>query len=574
MNDIRTVLKVAASRLYATAYIAQLHRIAIVVLGMALLAILVDKSTPAVTVPWLWTGPALTVVGLAAAFGLWWRRRQDEIQIALAVDDRLELREKLSTALHVRHRDDAFARAAIEDAVTTARDARTREAVRRQFRVEPPNRWWASPLLLALAVAAGLLIPQGDLFARELPENTVVAAPEVVRQSFEATIEKIKESEELADELDDVLKELDPSKLDPESLKTPEGAKREAIKKLSDLNERIEEMMDEKGKTAEALKKSLEQLKSPSKDGPAKELSKALAEGNFDDAKKALQELQEQAEAGELSDAQKKALSDQLEDLSQQLAQMSKDKKALEDALQQAGLDKKLANNPQALQQALQQNQNLTQQQKQQLQQMAQAQANANQMCQGMAGAMQQMAQGMGGQPGQMNQGAGKMGQMLSDAENLAQMLKQARAMSNTLKGQCQGLGQGLGQNQGLAMRGRGAFGGPGQGQGGEAPRAKTPTGGQLTKVDSQDGSADIIANTLFEGPLIKGESNARFKEVARSAADSLAQTVNDDQIPRKYHDAMKHYTGELQTKSRDTGGESGSGESGGASEEGGSGDS
>ena len=45
--------------------------------------------------------------------------------------------------------------------------------------------------------------------------------------------------------------------------------------------------------------------------------------------------------------------------------------KKMEDALKQAGMDPNLANNPQALKQALQDNKNLTPQQKKQLQQMA-----------------------------------------------------------------------------------------------------------------------------------------------------------------------------------------------------------
>jgi hypothetical protein len=144
-----------------------------------------------------------------------------------------------------------------------------------------------------------------------------------------------------------------------------------------------------------------------------------------------------------------------------------------------------------------------------------------------------------------MNQAGGQMGQSLSQAEALSQMLKQARAMSNDLAGQCQGLGKGLGQQP---NRG-GAFGGPGQGAGGEAPKSKTVTSTKETKANNQNPDANIIARTLFEGPLIKGESQATFREVVRSAAESYADEVNDDQIPQKYHDAVKRYFGELKEK-------------------------
>lgn len=550
MNDIRSILKIAAGRLNFSAYLAWFHQVAAGVATLALLLIIVSKMTPAARVPWEWVAPGLVAAAAVIAGALWWRRRQSEVQVAIAVDQRLELREKLSTALQIAGREDAFARAAVEDAVAVARDARTREQVRRQFPVEAPRRWWMAPLVVVVAVLAALFIPQGDLFARS-PEREKAAqpVPVEVQSTLASAAEMLKQNETLGDGLKDVLDELRVDRLDPAAMKTPEGAKREALKKLTDVTDRLEEIVKgEKGKTAEALANALSKLKTSEQDGLASELTQAMKSGNFQAAKEAVEKLQKMAESGEMSPEQKERLAKSLDDLSKQLAKMAEDRKALEEALRQAGMDPTLAQNPQQLQQQIQNNQNLTQQQKQQLQQMAQAQQAASQMCQGMAGAMGQMAQGMQSGNGQQSgQGAGQMAKMLSDAENLRQMMKEAQAMANRIAGQCQGLGQGLGQ-----MPGAGAMGAnPGQGRGGESSLARTPTSTKIEKIDNKDNNADIIASTMFDGPIVKGESAIQFRQAALSNAESYAEGVKDEQIPRKYHEALQRYFGELREKAR-----------------------
>jgi len=569
MSDIRDVLHVAARRLHLTAFIDRLHIVAVMIAAIALLAVLFGKMTPALAIPWIWAGPGMAVVAVVAATLLWLSRRMNDLQVAVAVDERLDLREKLSTALHVSGRDDAFARAAVEDAVAVARDGRTQESVRRKFPVESPNRWWLAPGLVAVALLIGFLVPQGDLFAKSPePEVQQQPIPTVVTASLNAAVEQIQENAELAEELKDVFEDLDPKAIDPDALKSPESAKREAIKKLSDLSDRLEELMEgEKGKTMEALEKALGDMKTPTEDGAAREMMEAMKKGDFKAAQDALQKLQQEIAQGDMAPEQAEKIAQQLQQMAQQMQQLAQQQKALEDALKEAGLDPALAQNPQQLQQQLQQNQNLTQQQKQQLQQMAQAQQQACQMCQGMANAMGQMAQGMGqgGQNGQqMQQAMQNAQQMLGDMEAMQQMLKQAQAMCNGLKGQCQGLGQGLGQGQGQG----GAFGGQGQGAGGEAPKSATPTRSQLEKADSRGNDADVISSLPFDGPIITGESTAAFKEAALSNARSWAENVNDDQIPRKYKEAMQHYFGE---KMKEYGGAQGGGASGESGESNGS---
>ena len=554
MNDIRSILKLAARRLETASLLRCLNVVVVAVGGLIIVMLAAERVGAALFWPWLWLGPGFAVLGLLVTARMWSRRRQTELQVAVEVDQRLDLREKLSTSLHVAGRDDAFARAAIEDAVTAARDPRTREQLRRRFAVESPGRWWLSPLVIAVAVGLWFVAP-ANLFASDDPDD--VDLTETVRQrddAIEAVVKLIRNSPELREELSDLLGDL-ANATDPDALKTRLDVRRDAIKKLTDVNKRLDEIINgPKGKSADAIENALKQLRTPP-DGPAKDLAEALAAGDFKAAQRALAKLTDQLQTGELNDQSKQQLAKQLEDLAKQMQQLAQQQQQLEDMLQQAGLNPQLALNPQALQQAIADNKNLNEQQKQQLQQMAQAQQAAQQMARGLGQGLQQMAQGI--QQGQLNPG-GQFGQQLNQLEAMQQMLQQAQAAAAANLSQCRGLGQGLAMQQAMQMWQRGgAFGGRGQGQGGTAPISPTPTGTRLVHSPSQTTPGDIIARQFIDGPVIVGESKAKHTAVAAAISEGYDEAQSDEQVPPKYWEAHMHYFGELkkrvQATSRDS---------------------
>ncbi|MDY7109694.1 MAG: hypothetical protein SYC29_13750, partial [Planctomycetota bacterium] len=365
MNEIKALLSNARRRLEMTTFIGVLHVVAIVLAALLLGLVLADRAPGESFVAWPWIVPALCGASLLAAVLLWSRRRLSELQVALAVDDRLDLREKLSTALHCHQRDDAFARAAVEDAVSTARDPRVRETLRRRFKVVAPRQWWISPVVVAAAILLSFL-PQADLFAREEPidEQAGREAQKEADEAIETVVRTIQEKPELSAELADLLGDLDKDGQTARPLEKPEEVKREALKKVTELNKRLDEIISgEKGKTAKAVREMLAKLEAP-ESGLAKELAEALERGDFDAAKKALEKMAQQAESGNMSEEQKQQLAQQMQQMADQLQQLAGQQQQLQQALQQAGLDPQLANNPQALQQAIQNAGNLNQQQK------------------------------------------------------------------------------------------------------------------------------------------------------------------------------------------------------------------
>jgi hypothetical protein len=558
MNDIRTVLRIAARRLEAATFLGVVNVTAVVVGALVLLLLAAERAGPGGIFPWAWLLPALVGAGLALATMAWSRRRPTEIQVALAVDERLELREKLSTALHCAKRDDPFACAAVEDAVAAARDPKMREMLVRRFAVRSPRRWWAGPL--AVALAAGLwFVPPLDLFAAEPPAPGADLADTVTQrdQAITAVVQRIRENPKLSEELSRELGELTKEGTDPDALKTRQDIHRDAIKKLTDLNKKLDDIVNgEKGKTAESVEQALSQLKTPA-EGPAKELAEAMARGDFKGAQEALAKIQKELQEGKLDDAQKQQLAEQMAGIAQQLEQLAQGQQDLEAALQQAGLNPELAKSPQALQQAIEQNQNLNEQQKQQLQQMAQAQQQAQQMCQGLGQACGQMAQGLmqqgQGQVGQAGPPGGQLGEQLTRLEQLQQLLSEAKAAQGACQGQCQGLGQGLALQQAMqAWRqggAGGAFGNRGQGQGGKAPIAPTPTAGTSVKSPTKNTGGDIIAREFIDGPVTVGESRAQLQAVAEAVTEGYDEAQADEQIPPRYWEAHLHYFGELKKR-------------------------
>ncbi len=542
MNEIRSLLKLAARRLETSAFLSQAHLAAVVLAALAVAVMVADRLGAQSVIPWRWVAPALVAAALVIAFVRWWQRRRTELQVAMTVDERLDLREKLSTALQCDGRQDPFAQAAIEDAVNVAQDRRTHELASRMFKVAVPRLWWISPLLVLIAFVFSLLGPF-DLFRREEDEtrqSQLVEARQQAVESVEALIEQIKSQPELSASLQDLLGELTEEPVDPGAAMSPEQVKRDAIKKVNEISKRLEEIVaGEQGQTLEALTRSLKQLKPP-QEGPAADLAQALAKGQFGAAQKALQEMMKQLESGDLTEAQKKEAAEQLKAIAEQLEKLAEKQAQLEQALQQAGLDPKLAQNPQALQQALRDSSNLNQQQIQQLQQMAQAQQAASQMCQGLGQACQQMAQSM--QAGQSGQGGQQMSDQLSELEQMQMLLQQAEAAANAAQGQCQGLGQGLAEQSGP-----GGMGNRGQGSGGRAPIAPTPWGSRKVKADVKtDPTGDIIARTLIEGPQIVGESNKTARQIAAELIEGFDEAQLEEPVPRKYQEANKHYFGEM----------------------------
>jgi len=572
MNDIRRVLRRAAWRVWVTSLGRSLTVAAAAVLAGLIVLRLVQQAV-GLAVPWqdvaIWSAAGAAVLALAWTVIF----RADRAAVARRVDEGADLREALSTALCIERNQDPWSQVALETAAERARSVDVKRAVP----IEPP-RFWPVPLALALSlVVVWVAVPPMDLFGR--------MAQAKQRREEEARIVEVKtRAEEILKKVESLVPKVNEGKEEnreeaeatkPEA-KSPEEIRRDALRKLTSIKDQLEELKKgEKGQKMEALEKMLKQLRTPG-DGPLTELSKELSKGNFKQASEELQKLAEQLASNQMSEEDRKALAEQLKKLQEQLERLAQERSELEKALEKAGLDKKLASDPQALKQALENAQNLTPEQKEALQKMADSQNAACQQCQSMAQSMSQMAKEMGQQGGE--QGSEQMEGMESLASQLAQLeqmqmeLEAADAAmeaceqslaelanfapcENPGMGECEGglcMGEGMGMwREGWAENYSRGSGSPGRGSGAQPGAQEADYTMEKKKVKTPNLSGPIISSRLVEGEQIRGESKAEFSAAVVAAEQSAAEALENNVIPREYHDAVKHYFGRLKAKAQ-----------------------
>ena len=85
-------------------------------------------------------------------------------------------------------------------------------------------------------------------------------------------------------------------------------------------------------------------------------------------------------------------------------------------------------------------------------------------------------------------------------------------------------------------------MGGPGSGQGGEAPFADIDAGTQIDRVRGRLDPKGRISVTTFQGLPRPGQMSTEFRrEVQRARADAQAP-LESEVIPRRYRDGIQKY--------------------------------
>jgi hypothetical protein len=408
-------------------------------------------------------------------FALIWAivRRPTRHEAAVAIDERLALKEKFSTALFARPiGDDPFAQAAVKDAERTAENV----SIHKRFPLQFPQQSLGTAGIALLVVLTMAFLPKMDLFGREEKRQAVAAQQRRVddaRKAVEKALAVVAEAPKAVAD-DETIKQ---AKKDLEfqlhnGLKDPEQARRSALRALSDLDNTLKQQIMNSQNIADAQSenKAFKSLTPPADEkGPVADAQRKIAKNDFsgalDDVTEAVKKFDK------MSDEDKKKAADQMNNMAKQLAQMANNPQAqqqMQQQLQKAGMNQQQAQQAaQLMQQAAQGNQqaqqqlqkaaqqamnNMNQQQRQAAQQMMQqmqAQANAQQQANQMAQAAQQMAQamqqqaqqqqgqqGQKGQQGQQQQGGQQQGgqqqaagQQMPGAQQMQQQLQAMQAM-------------------------------------------------------------------------------------------------------------------------------------------------
>ena len=517
--------------------------------GVIALAVLVQRllAVP-VMVPWaLWVfwGVAAGLILIIWLLGL-----PSRMKASLLLDERLRLHERFSTTLSLAASDDPFAQAACAESLRTIE----RADLRGHFPISLSRSWYYCAAIWIVVAILAQFVPEKDLLGflkkkqqQDQQAREVAEAQAEVQKSTDAVKAVVGELQDPALEKD--LKKLDELAQAGE----PQELKREAIKTLGDLSEKIKQMQGGQVDAGNILQQMLRQLRG-SADPFSQQIRMALAKGDFAQAAALMRQLQNQLAAGTLSDQQRKDMAQQLQKLGGELKKLAEQKRELEDELEKRGLDKKLAElSEQQLRQALQK-QGLKPEAIEQLMEKMAACQSASGKCSALATAMAASGEGAGGLSAEELGGAIEQ---LDALETMQQELAQLQAGLDEITrcigklgdGMCDGIGGQSPFAEGQANRHGSGSGGPGQGFGPRDSDAEGQTGTKTTRVTGQSDQGPVIAGWYFKDMQVKGEARRDFTEVIEAGRASAAEAISENRIPRRYEDAVKEYFGRLEQR-------------------------
>ncbi len=473
------------------------------------------------------------------------------MQASLLLDERLRLHERSSTTLALASSEDPFARAARTESLRTVERAN----LRGHFPIGLSRSWYYGAGTWLIVIALVLFMPEKDLLGLlKKKEEQAQRAEQLedartrVRETAESVRAAVKELNDPA--LAEELKRLD----DLSQAGRPQEVKREAIKALGDLSEKLKQMQ---GSTqvdaANTLEQMLRRLRG-SADPFSRQMRLALAKGDFAQAANLLSQLQKDLAEGKLSEEQRQRTAQQLQQLAKELQKLAEQKREFEEELEKLGLDKKLAQlGEQQLRQALRQ-QGLKQDLIEQLLKKLQAGRAAAGRCSGLAMAMADCGAGAGGLSAdeladaidQLDALESIQQQMILMRAGLAEI---SRSIGMLGDGMCDGLGLQGPYREGYSNRFGSGSGGPGIGYGPRDSDTEGPTGTKTTRADGKLDAGPVIASWYFKDIQVKGEARREFTEVVEAGRANAAEAISENQIPRRYEEAMKKYFGQLEQR-------------------------
>ena len=381
------------------------------------------------------------VIGFVVTAVVTYRRLSSRLLVASEVDHRFGLKERVSSALAIDPEvaQGQVGQALIEDA---KRRVETIE-VAEKFELRP--RWSGLLPLIPLAIIGMLLfLPDAQLSANtadakdKLDKEKVKLKVEAFKKKIEQARKQI-ESKGLADASEDV--KAIAKKID--NLKSNDFKNRkQALVKINDIKKEIEDRQKSIG-DSKRFRENLNKLKDTGK-GVAKKIGNALADGKFEDAEKAIEELAKKLKEGKLTKAEAKQVANQLEDLANKMQQAAAQRqqkiedlqKQIDKAVAEGDLDKaaQLQQQKDAAEQNNKQQQNMDNIAKQ-LQKAAEAMKNGDP--QDMKDAMQQAAKAME----DMGEDLEDLKQQMQDMQNLQDLEDMIDDLKNEKDCDCEGEG-------------------------------------------------------------------------------------------------------------------------------------
>ncbi|XZE17624.1 hypothetical protein SH449x_002898 [Pirellulaceae bacterium SH449] len=533
MDNISQQVRIASRRLFIQNYLATLPIWMLVTFGCCFVGLLLPKLIviPLDIETWnqVWLGGAAAIALLGNGIRTWWRHPSYE-QVAMEIDKRFQLRERLSSALLLdeSQRATPVGAALLKDAVAKA----DRIDVRDKFTFQAPASlpWILLPIMACIAL---LWVPDAVSRESELAAEQSNARLTQVKAQTKTILDEIKKLKNEAAEKG--LKEIenDYEKLEKKLEALQKSEKPNESQLLADLNDIKKDIQDRKESlgSPESLKKAFEDLKTDSK-GPADPFQKALQEGDFDKAKQELEKLLEKMASKDLTEEEMRALAQQLKELQEAIDKVREDQKALLESLKQEMEAAKQAgdmNKAGQIQQKLEQLEKALRDAERTDAFCEACQNAANSLKQGDAQSAKEALEAMQGELGKMMENA----KAAKDLEKMLEGMQSGKKDSkNARSGQ-----QNLEAKQAGSSNQKGK--GKGQAEGEEVETNPDAYDSQIR--DQMQKGENVLAGKAI-GPNRKGISREKAKEIVMAAEADDPNAIENIALPKAQRDQQKEY--------------------------------
>ncbi len=542
MDQILAQVSRARRRLWLELFLNRLVTCCFVTLTLALVALIVPKLVAIDNLPerWsLWCALVGIASGVLSAFFWTLLDGLSDLDAAVEIDSRFELRERLSSSLALSP-DDAQSPAGQALLADAARAVRRLEVTSR-FGIQISRNRWLPLMTTSLtflivsffgnADAQSTIDPHATAQAKEQRENVSKTLKERLAEKRKLAAEKgLKEAEGLFGQLEKETEKL---------AKAKEADRKQTLVKLNDLASELAQRREKLGGDKE-LRKQLSKLKNLNQ-GPADKMAEAMKAGNWQQAAQELEKLKKQFAEGKLDEDAKQALMEQMKQMQERLAEAAEaQKRAMEDLKKQIEKQQKAGNLAEAgeLQQKLDQ----MQKQKNQSDKLSQLGSQMGALQDAMKkGDNGKAAQAMSDMMEQMDQLAHEMqeGELLSAAMDQLQMAKDAMS--------CQAcLGMGCSTCQGNMMSNRFSER-PGSGMGagrgfGPRPDEKNDTNFRDSRVRQNPGRGAAVLAGEADGPNVRGQVAEAIKEEMAALGSTPVDPQVVEQLPKSRREHAEEY--------------------------------
>ncbi len=458
------------------------------------------------------------------------------LDAAVAIDHAFHLNERVSTALTLpgELRETSAGHALLADARKKLADLDVTAA----FGPKLPRRAWIVLIPAALAISM-LFVPAWIQRTVQAKTETKVDAKALTKQT-EALSKKISSQRQAIDkdkfpEAERLLAQIE--KKAEDLAKAPPAQKDKLLVEMNKLTDALKERKKQLG-SPDQVNRQLQQLKEMGQNGPADQFSRELAKGDFKKAAEQLKELQQKLDKGGMTQADKKALQEQLAEMTKKLkevANMEERKKQLDQALKNGGLSKEQYERE--VEKLKQQSKSLKQ-----LEQLAGKLGQAQEALK--KGDAKQAAEALG----MTQQQLAEMAKQLEEMEALDSAMANVTDCKNGMSDDMNQLGEmmnGMGSMDSM-RRGLGQGLGRGRGQG-DRPEAPDETATYSTKVQQQVRKGKAVLQGFTQpSKTVKGESVIDIQGEMAAATTAAADALSNQKIPKNVEKHIRAYYDQL----------------------------